>query len=84
MGIHIVTGLQKVMARTLDWAPPTTILASATLGDDWEALPMWWRGSQGHEAQRTVVTLVRLKASPVEFDPIVQIGIGGCNRPFKI
>ena len=57
MGIHVDDGLQDVMKRTLLWAPPTTILASATFGDDWEALPKWWRG-QGDAAQRTVVTLV--------------------------
>ena len=57
MGIHLDRGMLETVREIMRWAPPTTILASATL-PGWDQLPSWWKG-KGQPATRTVISMVR-------------------------
>ncbi|GAX80426.1 hypothetical protein CEUSTIGMA_g7865.t1 [Chlamydomonas eustigma] len=55
MGIHLDPELRSVVKDIMRWAPPTTILASATL-PSWDQLPVWWKGNRA-PATRTVISM---------------------------
>ena len=61
MGIHLDARLLSVVKEVMRWAPPTTVLASATL-PGWDQLPHWWKG-KGEPATRTVISMVRVRAA---------------------
>ncbi|GLC46094.1 hypothetical protein PLESTB_001033400 [Pleodorina starrii] len=55
MGIHLDREVRCVVRQIMAFAPPTTILASATL-PDWDELPAWWKGSGAAGATHVVIS----------------------------
>ncbi|GIL69488.1 hypothetical protein Vretifemale_410 [Volvox reticuliferus] len=55
MGIHLEMKVRKAVRQIMAFAPPTTILASATL-PNWDELPAWWKGSGAAGATHVVIT----------------------------
>ncbi|EFJ42340.1 hypothetical protein VOLCADRAFT_97614 [Volvox carteri f. nagariensis] len=55
MGIHLDKEVRQVVRQIMSFAPPTTILASATL-PGWDDLPAWWKGSGATAATHAVIT----------------------------
>ncbi|GLI62681.1 hypothetical protein VaNZ11_005357, partial [Volvox africanus] len=54
-GLPVRDMVRNVICRIMAFAPPTTILASATL-PTWDELPAWWKGSGAAGATHVVIT----------------------------